>query len=233
MQLLTHIATALVFIGIGMFMQGRVYAPVQHTVPAHETLATEVAETPQALQQKVTTTAPVVTTSEKTNTYTSPFGFSIAYGPEWQTENTTIVLPGGQRISALGVVRYVTVQHCGASGLSEHCRPYLENPGIAFGVLDMKLDDARATYLQSFTDFIEPVTIGSYAGFQYYAGVEGEGVVTVLLPLMENTKTLLIQYTYDTAFDTVSDMQAKGVRTSTEQKQLIDTVLQTLTLQEV
>jgi hypothetical protein len=174
-----------------------------------------------------TATGTNISSKPTTRTYESPLGFSFSYDSRLQTENAWIVLTDGYRVSALAVVRYVTEQHCGASGLPEHCRAYLENPAIAFGVIEKAPRDVVKDHLGSFAQYLEPVTINGYTAGQYYAGVEGEGVVTILVPLENLKNTLVIQYTYDTLFD-VDDDATDTVLTSQEQKIIVDSVLNTL-----
>lgn len=171
-----------------------------------------------------------VSSKAGTYTYTSPLGFSFSYDSRLQTENAWIVLTGGYRVSALAVVRYVKEQHCGASGLPEHCRAYLENPAIAFGVIEKAPRDVVKQHLGEFAQYLEPVTINGNTAGQYYAGVEGEGVVTILVPLKNLEHTLVIQYTYDTLFDKDDDA-TDAVLTSAEQKMIVDSVLNTLIVQ--
>lgn len=167
-----------------------------------------------------------VNSSEK-QTYESEFGFSFDYDEVFKLENTSIVLPGGYRVSAVGAVRYIERQHCGASGMSEHCKPFLENPAMAIGVMDSDFENLKKVEFRDFIQFSEPITLAGNTGFQFYAGVEGEGVVTIVLPFKEN-KTLLIQYTFDEFID---DMKREsGLYNSSEQKKIVDNVLKTLTI---
>lgn len=179
-----------------------------------------------APDEEVLTREVEVKNSEK-QTYESEFGFSFDYSGDLKLENTTIVLPGGYRVSSVGAVRYVERQHCTASGMSEHCRPFLENPGIAFGVMDSNFENLKAVEFRDFIHFAEPVTLAGKTGFQFYAGVEGEGVVTIVLPFKEN-ETLLIQYTFDEFVDHVEN--GEGLYKSSDQKRVVDNVLKTLTI---
>jgi hypothetical protein len=161
--------------------------------------------------------------------YESPFGFSFMYDDGLKLENTSIVLPGGYRVSAVAAIRYADKQHCSASGLSEHCRPFLENPAVAFGVMDSSYDTLKTVEFKDFIEFSEPITLAGKTGFQFYAGVEGEGVVTIVLPFQES-KTLLIQYTFDEFIDQMTDQSDVVLYKSAEQKSVVDNVLKTLTI---
>ncbi len=160
--------------------------------------------------------------------YKSPFGFSFQYDSPLQLENSSIVLPGGYRVTSVAVVRYVKEQHCGASGLPEHCRPFLENPAIAFGVIAESLDDLKSGKLADVLDFVEPINLAGKDGIQYYMGVEGEGIVTIALPL-KDSETLLIQYTFDELFDSVKNNPE--VYGSAEQKRVVDNILNSLNIE--
>ncbi len=169
----------------------------------------------------------IVETEEKEeipSMYESPFGFSFDY-EGLQLENSNIFLPGGYRVFSIAAVRYVKEQYCNASGLSEHCRAFFENPAIAFGVMDISFEDFKEQRLKDVFQFSEPITLAGREALQYYQGVEGEGVVTIALPLKE-TQTLLIQYTFDEFINSMSD---KGdLLDSQEQKRIADRVLSTL-----
>lgn len=191
-------------------------------------------EVPESLRTSTTTTEVVsvqtsgIPSRTAVQTYTSPFGFSVQYDDMFQAENAWVVLPGNERVAAFALVRYVPVQHCGASGRAEHCRALLENPAIAFGVLDVAPRDVVAKHLGAFAQYLESVTVNGKVAAQYYAAADGEGVVTILVPLTNENQTLIVQYTYDTKYDTESPHN--GIRSSAEQKKLIDSVLQTLTI---
>jgi hypothetical protein len=157
--------------------------------------------------------------------YKSPFGFSFMHDSEMTLENSSIVLPGGYRVSSVAVVRYVKEQKCGESGLPEHCRAFLENPAIAFGVLEENFDTLKNGKLKDVLQFTEPITLAEKTGIQYYAGVEGEGIVTIALPFKSN-QTLLIQYTFDEMYDSVKNNPE--IFTSEEQKFVVDHILSTL-----
>lgn len=157
--------------------------------------------------------------------YKSPLGFSFMYDSEISLENSSIVLPGGDRVSAAAAVRYVQQQRCSESGLPEHCRAFLENPAIAFGVLEEKFDTLKNGILKDVLQFSEPITIAEKTGIQYYAGVEGEGIVTIILPFKEN-QTFLIQYTFDEMYDSIENKPE--IYKSKEQKFVVDSILSTL-----
>lgn len=232
---------------LGTFVQiNKAVAPTPDQIVTDTGAIATITETPTSLSAQATSSRATSTTSTTgaldtlfkgsvntaptgtTLTHTSPFGFSFKYDSRFQTENTSIVLPGGNRISALALVRYVAEQHCGLSGLAEHCRPYLENPAIAFGVIEQSPKEVVTKHLDVFAEFMESVTLNGTTAAQYYAGVEGEGVVTILVPLKNKSQTLVIQYTYDTLFDTDSKTQTL---TAAQQKTLVDAVLGTLVIQ--
>lgn len=239
--------TFFVIAGIGIALGLGVYVyNTQRTSPSADTVTTDtgmsavVTEAPAGLQTSTTTPVSVSTLTTLFNgslrsnvpvasqTYTSPFGFSFMYDSRLQIENSTIVLPGGARVSALALVRYVEEQHCGMSGLAEHCRPLLENPALAFGVIDQSPKDVVFEHLDAFAQNLESVSVNGIIAGQYYAGVEGEGVVTMLIPINAQTQTLLIQYTYDTLFD---DDTNPATLTAAQQKIIVDSVLNTLKVQ--
>ncbi|MEY2640798.1 MAG: hypothetical protein RL150_191 [Candidatus Parcubacteria bacterium] len=159
-------------------------------------------------------------------TYESPFGFTVQYDSRFTTENAWVVLPGGERAAAFAVVRYVPHTDCGRVR-PEHCRPYLENPAIAFGVFGESPREVVSKHLDAFAEHLESVTINGIAAAQYFASVDGEGVVTILAPLKDADQTLVVQYTYDTKYDTE---KLAGALTAAEQKQLVDAVLSRLTI---
>lgn len=160
--------------------------------------------------------------------YQSPLGFSFLYDNGITLENSSITLPGGYRVSAIAAVRYVKEQHCSASGLPEHCRPFLENPAIALGVIGESFEDLKKEKLKDVFEFSEPINLADKEGIQFYAGVEGEGVVTIALPL-KDSETLLIQYTFDELFDSVKNNP--DIYGSVEQKLVVDNLLNTLKIQ--
>lgn len=165
--------------------------------------------------------------SKETETfeYKSPFGFSFKYDEGITLENTSIVLPGGNRVSSVAAVRYVREQKCSESGLPEHCRAFLENPAVAFGVIDDTFESLKNNDLKDVIQFAEPITIAEKTGIQYYMGVEGEGIVTVVLPF-KNNQTFLIQYTFDEMYDQIQ--KKPEILGSKEQKAIVDKILSTL-----
>lgn len=156
--------------------------------------------------------------------YESPFGFQFEY-TDLQLENSPVVLPGGYRISAIAAVRYHRQPHGSASGLSEHTRPFLENPAIAFGVVDKSFTSLKNNELKDVIQFSEKINLAGKEGIQYYQGVEGEGIVTIILPL-ETDKSLVIQYTFDEFIDHIKEKG--GILDSKQQKEIIDKLLNTL-----
>lgn len=190
-------------------------------------------ELKSGLSESIKTESPEVVVEEKQDPqedfeYKSPLGFSFKYDSKLQLENSSIVLSGGYRVNSLAVVRYVKEQHCGASGLPEHCRPFLENPAVAFGVIGESFDDLKNGKLKDILDFAETINLAGKDGIQYYMGVEGEGVVTIALPLKES-ETLLIQYTFDELFDSVKNNPE--IYGSLEQKKVVDSILNTLKIE--
>jgi hypothetical protein len=157
--------------------------------------------------------------------YKSPFGFSFSYNKEIILENSSVVIPGGERVSAIAAVRYVKEQKCSESGLPQHCRAFLENPAIAFGVIEYSFEDLKTNQLKDVLQFSEPINLAGKEGIQYYAGVEGEGIITIALPFKEN-QTLLIQYTFDEMYDQIQ--KSAEVYGSQQQKAVIDTILASL-----
>lgn len=168
---------------------------------------------------------PIVEIKEENFEYKSPFGFSFKYDSEITLENSSIVLPGGYRVSAVAAVRYVKEQKCSESGLSEHCRAFLENPAIAFGVIDQNFEELKNQRMVDVLQFAEPIILVGKEGIQYYAGVEGEGIVTIAIPFKEN-QSLLIQYTFDEMYDQIQ--KSPEVYGSKEQKAVVDKVLSSL-----
>lgn len=160
--------------------------------------------------------------------YKSPFGFRFLYDDGMKLENSAIVLAGGYRVSAVAAVRYIEEQHCSASGLTEHCRPFLENPAVAFGVIESSFENLKKDKLKDVIEFAEPITLAGKIGVQYYSGVEGEGVVTIALPF-KTDQTLLIQYTFDELFDSAKSNES--IYGSAEQKSVVDSVLNTLAIE--
>jgi len=169
------------------------------------------------------------TTNQTTRQYQSPFGFSFTYDTQYQLVNSTIVLPDSYRVAAITVVRYVHEHFCSAAGLREQCSPLLENPAIAFGVIDATPATVVARHLLPIKTALQSLEIAGTTAAQYYAATNGEGIVTVLVPLKNPSKTLVIQYTYDEIFDDL-DLGA-NILSSVEQKQIVDTVLHTLTIE--
>jgi hypothetical protein len=238
MQIIFSVVGIIVAFILGTFITvDKAVAPTPDQVTTESGTVATISESPAALTDATTTATqttnltPLFAGSMQPlptgviNTYTSPFNFSFTYDSRFQTENTSIVLPGGNRISALALVRYVAEQHCGLSGLAEHCRPYLENPAIAFGVIDQSPKEVVAEHLDVFAQYLESVTLNGISAAQYYAGVEGEGVVTMLVPLKNKAQTLVIQYTYDTLFDTDTN---PATLSAAQQKTLVDTILTTV-----
>ncbi len=75
-------------------------------------------------------------------------------------------------------------------------------------------------------DFSEEISLAGKKGIQFYAGVEGEGIVTMALPLNEK-QTILIQYTFDQFVDSIESRRPE-IYTSAQQKEAVDNVLSTL-----
>jgi len=244
-RFIAPVAALILAFGFGMFVRNeRTVVPTNDQLVAEDGTIVSIEDVPEVLQDAIE--GPTLdqqrelmdalsrgdsnTSSElEIQYYESPFGFRFQYDSRLQPENSWIVLPGGQRVSAIALVRYVKEQHCGQSGLPEHCAPYLENPAIAFGVIGKSPKDVIVEHLGVFAEYLESVSINGITAAQYFAGVEGEGVVTILTPLKDKNQTLVIQYTYDTLFD--SNKKNPDILTSSEQKLLVDLVLNTLIIQ--
>jgi hypothetical protein len=163
-------------------------------------------------------------TSKNNLTYESPFGFSFDYVSEMRLENSSVVLPGGLRVSAVAVVRYVEKQNCQKDGLSQNCKPFLENPGIAFGVIDEEFSSLKNRQLRSVVSFSEKINLADTEGIQYYAELDDQGLVTIVLPF-KTSKSLIIQYTVDKTHELSED---ENVYKVDGQKIIIDSILSTL-----
>lgn len=168
--------------------------------------------------------------NKKTLDYESNRGFSFSYPKEFKIENSQIFLPDQEMIRAVAVVRYVEEEFCSQSGLSEHCLPFIENPGIAMGVVSEKIDDILISTMGSNSELVEDFEFKEKKGKQYFLGAEGEGLVTILLPINSNKETIIIQYTYDTLFDDdkVRKNYGKDILSSEDQKKYVDQILNTL-----
>jgi hypothetical protein len=161
--------------------------------------------------------------------YESWQGFSFKYDPQiFKLENSEVSY-GSRRIQAIGIVRYVNREDCGESGLPDHCKPFLENPRISFGVTGVDYSKIVADYLEDYLDLLEPFKIGDIVGMQYYSGVEGDGIITVLIPFKDDLdKTLIIQYTYDEIFDNDFFKDIPEILDSKGQKLMVDRILSSL-----
>lgn len=185
-------------------------------------------EIPEAIKDIVEKAKTIDLPKSEILSYQSPYGFSFKYSPIYSLENIKIVLPPGKSINAVAVVRYVREEWCSDSGLPEHCSPFLENPAIAFGVIGESPAGVVSIYLKDYIDLIESVEIAGIKAAQFYAGVEGEGIVTILVPLEDKNQTLVIQYTYDEIFDNDFYKNKKEYLGSKEQKVIVDKILGTL-----
>ena len=186
-------------------------------------------ETPDAVKEIIEKVKDAELPDLEILSYESPHGFSFKYNPLYSIENTRVVLPGGKVVQAVAVVRYVKEQWCSQSGLPEHCRPFLENPAVAFGVIGNSPADVVANYLSDIVDSMETVEVAGITAAQFYAGVEGEGVITILIPLSNENKTLIVQYTYDEIFN--SGSHSREILDSEGQKEVVDRILGTLELE--
>jgi len=191
------------------------YDAVQKTVDFQDKLSDKVAE---------------ITGNEKVKTYTSEYGFAFTYATSFHLENAHVAIPGRDFIRAVGIMRYVPISWCPNALRTAECAPFLENPGIAFGVIDKERSSLISTELVQIASFLEKVIINEREGLQYFLGAEGEGVVTILFELPEQ-KTLIVQYTYDEAFEK-DDYHAKGVLSTEKQKQKVDEILSTLQIKD-
>jgi len=178
------------------------------------------------VQDEITEKVREVTGNEETTTYTSSHGFAFTYPKNFHLENAHVAIPGRDYIRAVGIMRYVPISWCPNASRTAECAPFLENPGIAFGVVDREKALLLENELAVIAPFTEPIVINEKEGEQYFLGAEGEGVVTLLFSLPES-KTLIVQYTYDEAFE-ADDYHAPRVLSVKKQKQKVDEILSTL-----
>lgn len=140
---------------------------------------------------------PVITKlNNTTETYTdSENGFSFNYPKDIFIKSSgeiqVPVYTQENKIKSFDLTHAVDVEHCGLSGLPEHCTPKTTDLKISFGVIESALTDLPEPQGQKLT----PSDAGPNGTKTFEQGVEGEGVIYFFVPL-GSEKTLMIAQTY-------------------------------------
>jgi hypothetical protein len=95
-------------------------------------------------------------------------------------------------VDAVALVHTVPVEHCGLSGLPQHCTPSTTDISVSFAPLNYTIDTIKKGKYGS--DLVH-TTINDMEAWTVDMGVEGEGRVDVYFPVTE-TSTLWISRTY-------------------------------------
>ncbi|MCX6712680.1 MAG: hypothetical protein NTY66_00540 [Candidatus Vogelbacteria bacterium] len=119
----------------------------------------------------------------------------------------------------------IPIQHCGLSGLPEHCTPSTTDISISFFVLERSFNDVFKELKKTFGD-LPVVTLDGHQGVRFEQGVEGEGIVYTVLPV-NDTKTLFIGRSYLDEQIVGGYKGAKDFIRLAEQKKLYDEVIAT------
>jgi hypothetical protein len=157
-------------------------------------------------------------------------GFSFEYDTNIFTETRVQEkLPWKNKsIDSLLLVHTVPVQHCGLSGLPEHCQPTTTDLSIAFTPLAASLADVVAA---SSADFggLQNVSFGPIGAKMAVLGVEGEGNVYYLISTGPQTSLMITRSFIDESV--VGGYQnVKDFITLTDQEKIFNALMATFKL---
>ncbi len=157
-------------------------------------------------------------------------GFSFDYDATIFTESRVQEkLPWKNKsIDSLLLLHTVAKEHCGLSGLPEHCQPTTTDLSIAFTPLAASLADVVAS---SNTDFggLQNVTFGTIAAKTATQGVEGEGNVYYLISTGPET-SLMITRSYIDENVVGGYQNVKDFITFAQQEQIFNDLMATFKL---
>jgi hypothetical protein len=120
----------------------------------------------------------------------------------------------------------VPIQHCGLSGLPEHCTPTTKDISITFMPLNMNFADLMAATRMGFGE-LQDIKLGSLNAKTSISGAEGEGNFYYFLPL-GNDKSLMITRSFINEEIVGSYKNAKDFIAYNEQQMLFDRTMSTL-----
>lgn len=147
------------------------------------------------------------------------------------TASSTLTIPGHTGPVAGTLISHtIPVQHCGLSGLPEHCTPTTQDIGIGVYTLNSKSGTILSALKNTFGDEVKTFLDGGRQGFSVETGVEGEGIVYYFVPLDSGTLVLTRSYLNEQILGGYKDKE--GFINFENQKKLFDQVVSTLTFFE-
>lgn len=172
------------------------------------------------------------TEAELQRTYTdSEFGFSVNYPGDILREidsKPALQFMDNKSYDSTTLVHTIDVQHCGLSGLPEHCTPQTTDISITFTPINKKYSEVIAAAQKVFGS-LEDVDLGSFKAKEFNQGAEGEGQYYYFIEL-PNNRTLVVSRTYISEEILSSYQESKDFIKFTEQKKIFDKIMESLTI---
>ena len=131
-------------------------------------------------------------------------------------------------VAGVKLIHQVPVQHCGLSGLPEHCTPTTQDITIGFFPINKNFSVLSKAF-KNYAGELTSLLVDGIQGFTFEQGVEGEGIYYYFFPLGRDS-SLVITRTY---ISEEINLVYRGVSefiTFNKQEQLFSEVLNTLQL---
>ena len=121
------------------------------------------------------------------------YGIKIDYPKTiFAREATELAGPfgNGQKYTGDLLVHSIPVEHCGLSGLPEHCTPYTRDITIGFFIINEPLVNISQRLIKAYGEARKLSLVGR-EGVYVSLGVEGEGIHYYFLPLSEKNSLMI------------------------------------------
>jgi len=132
---------------------------------------------------------------------------------------------GKEKVKAQVLSHTIGVKHCGLSGLPSSCTPSTTDLAISFFVQNRNFNDIFSELKKIYGE-MPVVTVDGHQGISFDQGVEGEGMVYIVLPV-NDSKTLFIGRSYINEAVVAGYKTAKGFIKFADQKAIFDQILST------
>jgi len=159
------------------------------------------------------------------------YGFSVKYSSSiFIKKSATLDLPTvvNETIAGVKLIHEVPIQHCGLSGLPEHCTPTTQNISIGLFPVNINFSVLHKLF-KKYTGELFPLEVNGDQGYTFEQGIEGEGIHYYFFPLGRDS-SIIITRTYINEEVVMTYRDAPTFIPFNQQKELFEKVLNTLQL---